>query len=55
MPMTQILKCSCGAYGLSERCTCGGKRVSPKPPKWSPEDRYGSYRRKYKELYGGTT
>ncbi len=47
-----ILKCpSCGSYGLSEQCPCGGTRISPKPPKWSPEDKYGAYRRKYKELH----
>ncbi|MFH1506025.1 MAG: nucleolar RNA-binding Nop10p family protein [archaeon] len=45
-----ILKCpKCGSYGLSEGCSCGSKRVVPKPPKYSPEDKYGKYRRLYKE------
>lgn len=28
---------------------CGGKAVQSKPPKYSPEDKYASYRRKAKE------
>ncbi|HLD05834.1 MAG TPA: nucleolar RNA-binding Nop10p family protein [Candidatus Nanoarchaeia archaeon] len=41
-----ILQCpSCKSYALSESCPCGGKRVSPRPPKYSPEDKYGHYRR----------
>ncbi len=48
--MLHILKCSkCGSYGLKEKCECGLKRSRPKPPKYSPEDKYGSYRRKFKE------
>jgi H/ACA ribonucleoprotein complex subunit 3 len=43
-------KCpSCGSYSLTESCACGSMRVSPKPPKYSPEDKYGRYRRQYKE------
>jgi len=35
---------------LSEVCkTCAGKAVSPIPAKYSPEDPYGSYRRKAKK------
>jgi len=45
-----LLKCpACGSYSLHEQCECGGQRVTPKPPKWSPEDKYAAYRRKYKE------
>ncbi len=45
-----ILKCEkCSSYGLSEKCECGGKRVFPHPPKYSPEDKYGKYRRMAKE------
>ncbi|RJQ16831.1 ribosome biogenesis protein [Candidatus Woesearchaeota archaeon] len=47
--MSKILKCGqCKSYGLTEPCSCGGKRVSPTPPKYSPEDKYGEYRRKIK-------
>ena len=49
----QILKCrKCGSYGLSVDCSCGGDRVSPKPPKYSPEDKYAKYRRAYKKEKG---
>ncbi|MBN2142190.1 ribosome biogenesis protein [Candidatus Woesearchaeota archaeon] len=45
-----ILKCEkCGSYGLSNKCSCGGTRHKPKPPKYSHDDKYGDYRRKYKE------
>jgi len=48
--MKHILKCAeCGSYTLDEACTCGGKALRPQPPKFSPEDKYGSYRRKVKE------
>jgi len=48
--MFHILKCSkCKSYGLGPKCDCGGSRSKPKPPKYSPEDKYADYRRKYKE------
>jgi H/ACA ribonucleoprotein complex subunit 3 len=48
--MKHILKCKeCGKFLLNEKCDCGGKAVSPMPPKYSPEDKYGSYRRRAKE------
>ncbi len=48
--VAHILKCpSCGSYGLSEICSCGEKRLSPKPARFSPEDKYGSYRRAAKK------
>lgn len=51
--MFHILKCSkCKSYGLGVKCGCGGTRSKPKPPKYSPEDKYGEYRRKYKEEHG---
>ena len=44
--MTNLLKCTvCGKYTLNETCSCGGKALSPKPPKYSPEDPYAKYRR----------
>ena len=48
--MFHILKCErCGNYTLKKRCSCGGRAVTIRPPKYSPEDPYGSYRRKVKE------
>jgi H/ACA ribonucleoprotein complex subunit 3 len=47
--MRHILKCEkCGNYTLKEECRCGGKASNVKPPKYSPDDKYGSYRRKAK-------
>jgi H/ACA ribonucleoprotein complex subunit 3 len=34
---------------MKEVCSCGGKAVNPRPPKYSPEDPYGEYRRKAKK------
>jgi len=48
--MLHILKCiKCGKYSLHEACSCGGKAVMVRPPKYSPDDPYGKYRRKAKE------
>ncbi|MBI1969134.1 RNA-protein complex protein Nop10 [Candidatus Woesearchaeota archaeon] len=48
--MRHIFQCQqCGRYTMKETCSCGGNAVNPKPPKYSPEDKYGSYRRKAKE------
>ncbi|PIN73065.1 ribosome biogenesis protein [Candidatus Woesearchaeota archaeon CG10_big_fil_rev_8_21_14_0_10_45_16] len=49
--MKHILKCSsCNSYTLHEKCPqCGSKALEPKPPKFSPEDKYGSYRREIKK------
>ena len=45
-----ILRCEkCHSYGLSQKCSCGGKRVLPYPAKYSPEDKYAKYRRQAKE------
>jgi H/ACA ribonucleoprotein complex subunit 3 len=47
--MISILRCSkCLKYTLKEDCSCGGKALTPKPAKFSIEDKYGSYRRKAK-------
>jgi len=47
--MKHILKCSeCGKYTLKEEC-CSVKTISPKPPRFSPEDKYGEYRREEKK------
>jgi len=34
---------------MKEICTCGAKAETVKPAKYSPEDRYGAYRRKARE------
>ncbi|MBI2651002.1 ribosome biogenesis protein [Candidatus Woesearchaeota archaeon] len=47
--MKSILKCeSCGRYTMKEACLCGKKALTPKPAKFSIEDKYGNYRRKAK-------
>ncbi|MCP3683054.1 MAG: ribosome biogenesis protein [bacterium] len=49
--MNHIMKCSCGAYTMKSMCPgCGRRTCIPKPPKYSPEDRYGHYRRLAKSL-----
>ncbi|MFQ5832747.1 MAG: RNA-protein complex protein Nop10 [Candidatus Thorarchaeota archaeon] len=50
--MTRLFKCrACGHYTLESRdCPrCGESVVTPHPPKYSPQDRYGEYRRKAKK------
>lgn len=48
--MEHILKCKCGQYTMENTCPkCGGVADNPRPPKWSPEDKYGEYRRQAKE------
>lgn len=45
-----IHKCvSCGKYTLKENCSCGGKAVLPRPPKFSLEDKYVELKRKVKK------
>ena len=47
--MKAILKCvKCGKYTLNAVCLCGGNALTPKPAKFSPEDKYADYRRKAK-------
>lgn len=47
--MRHILKCTkCSKYTMEEDCSCGGKASIAIPPKYSPEDKYGDYRRKFK-------
>lgn len=44
----EILKCQkCGVYTL-KKIHCKKKTITTKPPKYSPEDKYGKYRRKFK-------
>ena len=47
---SHILKCLNSHYTLSQICpTCNEKAEEPKPPKFSPEDKYGKYRREVKK------
>lgn len=43
----KIFKCpSCGKYTMREICNiCNVPTAEAKPPKFSPEDKYGKYRR----------
>jgi len=47
---------SCSMYTLKNECpACGITTIMPIPPRYSPEDRYGTYRRRLKKeasVYG---
>lgn len=44
-------KCEiCGIYTLKERCSCKNLTSVPIPPRFSPQDRFGEYRRKLKAI-----
>ena len=46
----EILVCEkCGKFTLKAQCVCGGNAISVRPAKWSPEDKWGEYRRAYKQ------
>ena len=46
---SHIKKCVvCSSYTL-ERMHCESSTIIPKPPKFSPEDKYGKYRREEKK------
>ncbi|MFW6220070.1 MAG: nucleolar RNA-binding Nop10p family protein [Nanoarchaeota archaeon] len=41
-----ILRCpKCLTYSIKEYCECGVKNITPKPPKYSVDDKYAKYRR----------
>ncbi|NPA76285.1 MAG: RNA-protein complex protein Nop10 [Candidatus Diapherotrites archaeon] len=46
----RLRKCpKCGRYTLKDVCpVCGEKTVSAHPPRFSPEDKWGEYRRRAK-------
>jgi H/ACA ribonucleoprotein complex subunit 3 len=53
----KLRKCpNCKKYTLKEICPyCGKKTVSPHPPKYSPQDKFGKFRREaFKELESKT-
>ncbi len=42
----------CNTFTLESTCTkCSGKTSNPLPPKFSPEDKYGKYRRMLREKF----
>ncbi|HKZ90070.1 MAG TPA: RNA-protein complex protein Nop10 [Thermoplasmata archaeon] len=45
-----LKKCNaCGTYTLQDACPrCSGRAGNPMPSRYSPEDRYGAYRRRLK-------
>jgi H/ACA ribonucleoprotein complex subunit 3 len=49
--MSKLLYCKkCKDYTLDEVChRCNEKTVSKNPPRFSPQDNYGKYRRKLKK------
>jgi H/ACA ribonucleoprotein complex subunit 3 len=51
---TSLRRCpACQEYSLEERCArCGAATLVPVPPRYSPEDRYGEYRRRLKKERG---
>jgi len=52
--MKHIKYCpKCNIYTLQDKCPkCGSKTIINKPPKFSPEDKYGKYRRQLKKELG---
>ncbi len=52
--MPKIRKCKdCERYTMKENCPlCGKQTLIMEPPRYSPQDKYGKYRRlvKFKEL-----
>jgi len=53
--MSNIMYCKkCMVYTMDEICPkCGEKTVSKNPPRFSPQDNYGVYRRRLKKLEKG--
>jgi len=46
---TLLRKCKrCGIYTMKDICSCGNETIVPVPPRFSPQDRFGKYRRKLK-------
>ena len=53
--MSNLLYCkNCKVYTLNKICNnCKEETISKNPPKFSPQDHYGIYRRKLKKLQKG--
>lgn len=47
---SNLRKCGvCGEYTLNDVCgRCGQRTINPMPPRFSPKDPYGKYRRMMK-------
>ena len=46
----RILKCNkCKTYTLNKVCDCGSEALDPRPPKYSPDDKYAKYRKEVKK------
>jgi H/ACA ribonucleoprotein complex subunit 3 len=48
----KLRKCNkCDMYTLKDMCPrCGSSTTHPYPPKFSPNDKYGKYRRELKKI-----
>jgi len=48
---TLLRKCqSCKEYTMGDRCSrCDEKAVVPVPPRYSPDDKWGEYRRRLRK------
>ena len=48
----KMKKCPvCGRYTFKDFCPiCNVKTINPEPPRYSPEDKYGKYRRMMKTI-----
>lgn len=48
--MRKLRRCAaCGAYTLKVNCPkCRGETKTANPPKYSPEDKWAKYRRRFK-------
>jgi len=53
--MSNLFYCkNCKVYTLDKTCSkCNKKTVSKNPPRFSPQDHYGRYRRELKKLQKG--
>jgi H/ACA ribonucleoprotein complex subunit 3 len=53
--MSYLFYCkNCEKYTLDRNCdNCGENTISRNPPRFSPQDRFGEYRRKLKKLEKG--
>jgi H/ACA ribonucleoprotein complex subunit 3 len=46
-----LKKCEiCGTYTLKDICSCQNPTSHAQPPRFSPQDRFGEYRRKLKAI-----